>query len=49
LNIGDKCGSLEIGKSADFHILNTDKYQELLYHFGINHTQNVWIKGKKVV
>jgi imidazolonepropionase len=49
LNIGDKCGSLEIGKSADFHILNTDKYPELLYHFGINHTQNVWIKGKKVV
>ena len=49
LNIGDECGSLEIGKSADFQMLNTRTYPELLYHFGVNHTKNVWIKGTKVV
>ncbi len=42
-------GSLEVGKQADFQLLNVDSYIDLFYHFGINHVENVWIKGKSVI
>ena len=49
LDKSDLIGSLEIGKYSDFIIADTDSYTDLFYHFGINHIQEVWIKGKKVV
>lgn len=42
----NQIGSLEIGKSADFSILNIPTYIDLFYHFGINHVESTWIKGK---
>jgi len=42
-------GSIEKGKDADFVVLNTPNYLNLFYHFGVNHVNEVWIKGKKVV
>jgi imidazolonepropionase len=49
LMIQDKKGSLEKGKDADFVIYNCDSYIDIVYHFGINHVEEVWIKGKKIV
>jgi imidazolonepropionase len=48
LQLQDTIGSLQIGKAADFQILNCKQYPELVYHFGVNHTAQVWVNGKKV-
>lgn len=39
------CGSIEIGKSADFCVLDTSNYSDMVYHFGINHVSETWCKG----
>ncbi len=49
LGIADKVGSLEVGKEADFIILNSDSFNNIFYHFGINHVSSVYHKGIKVV
>lgn len=36
LDIETKTGSIEIGKQADFAILNTNNYSDLVYNIGIN-------------
>ncbi len=36
LGCSNNCGSIEIGKNADFAIFNTHNYSDLLYHFGNN-------------
>lgn len=46
MRISDKTGSLEIGKQADFIVAGVDSYTDLFYHFGINHIEEVWTKGK---
>jgi len=43
-----ECGSIESGKSADFIVLDTDSYTDLIYHFGVNHVQQTWAKGKRI-
>jgi len=48
LELSQICGSLEVGKQADFLILNTNSYTELFYHFGINHVNEVWMAGRKI-
>ncbi len=48
LELSDICGSLEVGKQADFSILNLTSYTDLFYHFGVNHVEEVWIAGKKI-
>lgn len=45
----DKKGSLEVGKDADFLILDTSSYVNLFYNFGVNHVESVYSKGKKLV
>ena len=40
------CGSIEVGKSADFCILNTSEYSDMVYHFGINHVSETWCRGQ---
>lgn len=47
LNRGDKLGSLEPGKIADFVIHDTDDYRELSYFFGVQHALRVYCAGKQ--
>lgn len=49
LGISNKKGSLQEGKDADFLILEAPNFEYTLYHFGINHVKDVYIKGVKVV
>jgi imidazolonepropionase len=38
-------GSLEVGKRADFLILDCDDFREIPYRFGINPVDRVFIEG----
>jgi imidazolonepropionase len=49
LGRGDKIGSLEPGKLANFSIFNCDDYRELAYWFGIPQTHSVYVRGERVV
>jgi imidazolonepropionase len=49
LNRGDKIGSLEPGKLANFAIFDCRDYRELAYWFGIPQTHSVYVRGKRVV
>lgn len=49
LCLSSQVGSLEVGKQADLLIADVSSYTDLFYHFGINHIQNVFVNGKKVV
>lgn len=46
LNRGDRLGSLEHGKMADFVIHDCSDYRELAYFFGIQHPWRVYQTGK---
>ncbi|MGC8956899.1 MAG: imidazolonepropionase [Candidatus Kapaibacteriota bacterium] len=46
LEVANNLGSLEIGKDSTFVVLNCPSYIDLFYHFGVNHVEQVWIKGK---
>lgn len=46
LELGDKVGSIEVGKQADIVILNTDDYRAVAYEFGTNPVEQVIVKGK---
>lgn len=48
LRMGDRIGSLEVGKQADLVIFDADNEAYLPYHFGINHTWQV-IKSGRIV
>jgi imidazolonepropionase len=48
LNRGDKIGSLEAGKIADFVIHDCDDHRELAYFFGIEHAWQVYAGGRLV-
>jgi imidazolonepropionase len=48
LNRGEKIGSLEAGKRANFAIFGCDDYREIAYYFGVSLTDAVYIAGKKV-
>ena len=48
LNLSEDLGSISVGKLANFVIFNTPNLDYLIYHFGINHTGKVFIKGKEV-
>lgn len=49
LGISHKIGSIEVGKDATFAILDCPSYLDIFYHFGINHIESVWVKGKKFI
>lgn len=45
LGLEEHKGSIEIGKDADFIVLNTINYSDLVYHFGTNLVDQTWIGG----
>ena len=49
LFIQDKTGNLETGKLADILIFDFQSYKDLIYHFGVNQLEKVFIKGKSVL
>jgi imidazolonepropionase len=48
LRRGDKIGSLEPGKLANFVIFDCPDYRELAYWFGIPMTRSVYVRGQCV-
>jgi imidazolonepropionase len=42
---GDKIGSLEVGKDADFVLYDCNDYRELAYFFGVPQTHAVYVRG----
>ncbi|MDD5530544.1 MAG: imidazolonepropionase [bacterium] len=48
LGIGDKTGSIEVGKTADMLVLNVDSWQEIPYWLGFNPVERVVKEGKEV-
>ena len=48
LNRGDKIGSVEPGKLANFVIFDCEDYRELAYWFGFQQTHSVYVRGKCV-
>jgi imidazolonepropionase len=49
LGISHSKGSLDIGKDADIVLMDAPNLSYIMYHFGINHTSDVFILGQKVV
>src|SRR5438128_2607087 len=47
LGRGDKIGSLEAGKLANFSIFDCEDYRELAYWFGVQQTHSVYVKGRR--
>ena len=45
LNRGDKIGSLEPGKLANFAVFDCEDYREIAYWFGFSPTHSVYVKG----
>src|SRR5206468_7582599 len=48
LNRGNRIGSLERGKLANFAIFDCEDYRELAYWFGIPQTHSVYVGGERV-
>ena len=48
IGLGEKTGSLEVGKWADFIILETDDYREVCYEFGGNFVKKVFKSGNEI-
>ncbi len=49
LGRGDKIGSLEVGKAANFCIFDCADYREIAYWFGHPQTHAVYVKGQQVL
>jgi imidazolonepropionase len=48
LGRSDRLGSLAVGKQADLIICDVPNYQHLVYHFGVNHVEQVIKRGRVV-
>lgn len=48
LKLQNRVGSLEVGKDANFVILNTNDYRSMVVAFGNNFVEQVYIKGEQV-
>jgi imidazolonepropionase len=49
LRLAHETGSIEVGKRADFVLLEALSYLHLVYHFGVNLVTGVFRDGKRVV
>jgi imidazolonepropionase len=43
LGISESCGSLEVGKRADIVLYDVASYKDIVYHYGVNHVERVWV------
>ncbi len=48
LRIADRKGSIEVGKDADVVVYDVPTYADLVYHYGVNHVESVFIAGQVV-
>jgi imidazolonepropionase len=48
LNRGERIGSLETGKLANFAVFDCEDYRELAYWFGIPQTRAVYVRGERL-
>lgn len=48
VGVGDKVGSLDIGKKADFIVLKEDSYLFIPYHYGVNPIFATYKNGKRI-
>jgi imidazolonepropionase len=48
LKRGDKIGSLEDGKLANFAVFDCADYRELAYYFGFPQTHSVYVRGERI-
>ena len=48
LKRGDKVGSLEGGKLANFALCDCEDYRELAYYFGVPQTHSVYVRGERI-
>lgn len=48
LDLIEEIGSIDINKKANFVIFDAPNLEYILYHFGINHTDQVYINGKLI-
>src|SRR2546423_11589785 len=48
LGLGDRVGSLQAGKDADFVIHDCADYREIAYFFGLEHAHAVYAAGREV-
>ncbi len=49
LRLHHEMGSLDVGKKANIVLMNAPNLTYVMYHYGINHTQDVFIDGKHVI
>ncbi|QMS84802.1 imidazolonepropionase [Candidatus Xianfuyuplasma coldseepsis] len=49
LGLKEKIGSIARGKQADLVIMNAPNLDYIMYHFGVNHTKDVFKNGRLVV
>lgn len=49
LGLKEKIGTISKGKAADIVIMNAKNLDYIMYHFGVNHTKDVFKNGKLVV
>lgn len=49
LRRGDRIGSLEVGKRADFAIYECADYREIAYWFGVQIVHSVYLRGRREV
>ncbi len=49
IELSDRIGSIEVGKEANFVVLDCKNYLDIFYHFGVNQVESVWIKGSKII
>lgn len=48
LRIANRKGSIEVGKDADVVVYDVPSYADLVYHYGVNHAEQVFIGGNPV-
>ncbi|MGZ5553980.1 MAG: imidazolonepropionase [Chthoniobacterales bacterium] len=47
LNRGEKIGSLEVGKLANFSLFECEDYREIAYYFGMSLAHSVFVRGER--
>jgi imidazolonepropionase len=48
LTIFDRVGSIEVGKDADFIVMDVPNYKAIVYNYAINHVVATYKKGQKI-